>query len=321
MDCCTPCCSRLPTASCASRELPDRSPPPALLLALVVLIYNLVYPVGTIPSHGPLRFGLPMALILASVAATRWPRHSKIAFAAQLVVVGLAAIWSLEALAYTAATYAALICFQAWTRTGAGRLRWLAARGGAALAVSAAANLAFAGLTPAFTGELPDYGQYWSYLDNFLFGLDAQFAFDYEHWSPGLPVGVAYAASAIAFILVIRRRGDLAVREPTLLTATCGVTAYGIALYSYFVNRSENPMVPYVSLPAVMAGALWLGLVLRAGITPSPRLRLATFGSALVVSTLVVAVAWSSIGDRFQQSPLGEALPGGRSLTEDLDRL
>ena len=190
-----------------------------------------------------------------------------------------------------------------------------------ALAVSAVANLAFALLTLAFAGELPDYGQYWTYLDNFLFGLEARFAFDYPPWSPGLPAGVAYAASAIAFIVVIRRRRDLVVREATVLTAICGVTAYGIVLYSYFVDRSENLVLPYVSLPAVIAGALWLALALRAGITPSPRLRLAAVGSALVVSLLVVAVAWSSIGDRFRQSPLGEALPGGRSLTDDFDRL
>jgi hypothetical protein len=80
-------------------------------------------------------------------------------------------------------------------------------------------------------------------------------------------------------------------------------------------------VVPYVSLPVVIVGALWLGLLLRAGVVPSPRLRLAALGSALVVSLLVVAVAWSSIGDRFRQTPLGEALPGGRSLTDDVDRL
>jgi hypothetical protein len=293
----------------------------ALVLAVVVLIYNLVFSVGTIPQHGPLRFGLPMALILASVTEARQPRHSRIAFAAQLAVVGLAAIWSLEAFAYTAATYAALICFQAWRQVGGSRLRWLAARAGAALAVGAAANLAFAGLTLAFAGELPDYGQYWTFLDNFLFGLEARFAFDYQHWSPGLPVGVAYGASAIAFVLVIARRRDLVAAETTPLTAICGVTAYGIALYSYFVNRSENLALPYVCLPAIMAGALWLALVLRAEIAPSARLRLAALGSALAVSLLVVAVAWSSIGDRFRQSPLGEALPGGRSLTDDIDRL
>ena len=146
-----------PTAYCILRIAGISRPlaASALLLAVVVLIYNLVFPVGTIPQHGPLRFGLPMALILASVAETRWPRHSKIAFAAQLVVVGLAAIWSLEAFAYTVATYAALICFQAWTRTGGGRLPWLAARAGAALAVSTAANLAFAGLDAGIHRRTP----------------------------------------------------------------------------------------------------------------------------------------------------------------------
>jgi hypothetical protein len=293
----------------------------ALVLAVVVLVYNLVYPVGTIPQHGPLRFGPPMALILAAVAEARWPHRARIAVAGQLVVVGLAAVWSLEAFGYTLATYGAVICFRAWTRTSGGRLRWLAVRAGAALAAGAAANLAFVGLTLAFAGELPDYGQYWTFLHDFFFGLTAQFTFDYARWSPGLPLGFGYAASAMAFILVVRRRPDLVVREASLLTAICGVTAYGIVLYTYFVSRSENLVVPYVSLPAVIAGALWLGLLLRAGVVPSARVRLAALGSALVISVLVVAVAWSSTGDRFEHSPLGEALPGGRSLTGDLDAL
>jgi hypothetical protein len=292
-----------------------------LALAVVVLIYNLVYPVGTIPQHGPLRFGLPMALILAAVAEARWPERANIALRAQLLVVALAAVWALEAFGYTAATYAALISFGAWARFGSGRLRWAATRAAAALAAGVAANLAFVALTLAFAGELPDYGQYWTFLHEFLFGLESKFTFDYANWSPGLPVGIAYGASAIAFILLVARRRDLVDGERTLLTAICGLTAYGIVFYTYFVSRSENHVLPYVSLPALTTGALWLALVLRTAIRPSPRLRLAALGSALVVSVLVFSVAWSSIGVRFRQSPLGEALPGGRSLADDIDRL
>src|SRR4029453_10973224 len=36
----------------------------ALAVAVVVLIYNLVFPVGALPAqHGPLRFGLPMLVV------------------------------------------------------------------------------------------------------------------------------------------------------------------------------------------------------------------------------------------------------------------
>jgi hypothetical protein len=292
----------------------------ALALAVIVLVYNLLFPVGTIPQHGPLRFGLPLVLILVSVAGARWPRYSTAAFAGQLAIVGLAAIWSLEALAYTSATYAALICFETWT-IGEGRLRWLAVRVLAAVVAAVAANLALAGLTLAFTGELPDYGRYYTFLKEFLSGFESKLKFDYADWSAGLPVGIGYAASAAAFVLMVIRRPDLVASERALLTAICGVSAYGIVLYSYFVDRSENLVLPYVSLPLALIGALWLGLLLRGRVTAALRPRLAGLGFALAVSVLVIAVAWSSIGSRFEQSPLGELLPGGRSVTEDVSDL
>jgi len=79
---------------------------PAMAVAVVALVYALDYPIGALPQQGPLRFGLPMALILATVAALRWPRWSRVALAAPdrgRRVVGLGA----EAFAYTALTLAA----------------------------------------------------------------------------------------------------------------------------------------------------------------------------------------------------------------------
>ena len=90
-----------------------------LVFAVIVLVYNLAFSVGGLPQHGPLRFGLPMALILAAIAEARWPRHALAARSAQLVVVGLASIWALEAFAYTAFTYAAILCFQGLDAPGA----------------------------------------------------------------------------------------------------------------------------------------------------------------------------------------------------------
>ncbi len=50
----------------------------ALGLGVAVFIYHLRYPVGSLPEQGPLRFGLPMAVIVAGVAAAElaraWPR-------------------------------------------------------------------------------------------------------------------------------------------------------------------------------------------------------------------------------------------------------
>ena len=48
----------------------------ALGVGTVVLVLARVYPVGALPQEGPLRFGLPLLLVLATVAAERWPRRA-----------------------------------------------------------------------------------------------------------------------------------------------------------------------------------------------------------------------------------------------------
>jgi hypothetical protein len=291
----------------------------ALAFAVVVLIYNLPFSVGSLPQHGPLRFGLPMVLILAAVAEARWPRRSGAARTTQFAVVGVASIWSLEAFAYALFTYAALACFQAWMRPGPGRLGWLAGRAARVVAACVAAQLIFVAATLAFAGEFPDYGWYVGFLDAFLAGDLAEITYDFSPWSAGLAVGGAYAASATAFILLVRRRCEVVEREPVALLALCGTTAYGIGLFSYFVDRSPDHALPYVSLPAVLAGTLWLSLLLRRA--ESRHVRLGGLAFAMALAVLLLAVAWSSIGARFPRSALAHVVPGARSLDAAIQRL
>src|SRR5205823_4817414 len=98
----------------------------------------------------------------------------------------------------------------------------------------------------------PDYGWYLAFLHAFVVGNVGDFTFDFAHWSPGLVVGVAYAAAAAAFVLVIRRLPAVVARERVAMTALSGTIACGIALYSYFVDRSAPHILPYVCLPAIM---------------------------------------------------------------------
>ncbi len=292
-----------------------------LALAVIALLYNLLYPVGGLLQHGPLRFGLPMVVILAATVEARWPRHSRGARATQLLVVGLSAIWALEAFAYTVVTFAGIVCFQAWSRPGPGRLRWLARRAALALAACVAAHLIFAAATLAFAGQLPDWGQYFAYLHVLLVGKLADITYDFSPWSPGLPVGAAYAASAAAFVLVVGRSREIVERERTSLTALAGITAYGIALFTYFVNRSADDILPYVSFPAILAGTLWLSLLLRGALVESRSVRLGGLAFALSLAVLLLSTAWSSIGERFPQTALAHALPGDGSLGGAMTRL
>jgi hypothetical protein len=293
----------------------------ALALGIIALIYNLEYSVGTLPQHGPLRFGLPIILILAAVAEARFPRRSRACRVAQLVTLGLASVWALEAFAYTIATFAGIVGFQAWMRPGPGRLGWLAGEGALALGACAGAHLVFNAVTLAFAGQLPDYGQYLDFLDEFLFGAQSSITFDFSHWSAGLPVGMAYAASAVALVLLVRCRRDIVERERTAVIALCGTTAYGIVLFSYFVNRSGDLVLPYVALPALLAGTLWLSLLLRGALVESRSVRVGGLAFALSLSALLLSVAWSSIGDRFPRSALAHVVPGGEPLGGAVDRL
>lgn len=292
----------------------------ALAVAVVALVFNGLYPLGALPQEGPLRFGLPIALILTTVAGARWPDRSRTARGAGLLVIAVASIWAFEAFVFTIATFAAMVCFEAHLIPAGERLRWMVRQGALAGAACVAAHLLLAVATLAAAGQLPDWGQYLAFLDAFFRGHLKDVTYDLSRWSPGLAVGAAYAASAAALVLLALGRSALVRRERVALLAVTGVTAYGIVIFSYFVNRSADHVLPYLSLPALLAGTLWLSLLLRSP-QVGHRERFGWLAFALSIALLVVAVAWSSAGPRLERSALAHALPGGLSPGLALDRL
>jgi hypothetical protein len=293
----------------------------ALALGVIALVFNLPYAVGALPQQGPLRFGLPMLVVLAMVAGARWPGRERATRAAALAVVGLSSIWALEGFAYTVAVFAALAVLIAATMAAGGRLRWLVRQAAFAAAACVCAHLLFAGATLAVTGELPDWGEYLAYLDAFLFGSLGDLTYDVSPWSPGLAVGATYMASAAAIVLLVVRHRDFVVRERTALLALTGTTAYGITLFSYFVDRSVDTLLLYVSLPVLLTGTLWLSLLIRSDDVVPRRVRSGGFAYALAVGVLMLAAAWPSVDNRFPESALAHAFPRGKSLRDAVHRL
>ena len=291
----------------------------AMALAVAALAYNHIYPVGGIPQQGPLRFGLPMLLVLTAVLAVRVPRWATPARAAGFAVVGLSAIWSIEAFAYTATTFAGLVAMELISLPS-GRAALLGRRAIAAVAACVAAHLLFALLTLVFAGELPDWGQYFAYLDQFT-GRLGDLTYDVSPWSPAFAVGAALVASAAALTLVVVRYPELLRSEPVALTALAGTTAYGIALFSYYVDRSGDHILPYVSLPALISAVVWLALVLRSSGAISRGARLGALAFALALGVLMGAAAWPATSDRVPGSALAHALPGGDSFRDAIHRL
>jgi hypothetical protein len=293
----------------------------ALVVGLIALVLNRHYPVGALPQEGPLRFGLPLALILATVAAERLPRRSALLHACGLGVLAIASIWALEAFALTAATFVALACFRAWLLPPGVRSRWLVRQAALAVAACLGAHLLFTAATLLGSGELPDWGQYLAFLDAFLLGELGNLTYDFARWSPALAVGAGYLASAAALVLLARRRPDVAGGERVALMAIAGTTAYGISLFNYFVDRSAAHVLPYVCLPLLLSAALWLALLVR--LRPSvPRAAVrGALALSLGVAVLLTSVAWNSIEPRFENSALAHLAPGGGSPGDALDRL
>ena len=284
----------------------------ALGLAVVAFVYHLYYSIGELPQQGPLRFGLPMAVIVAQTAALRWPRRDRLLRVLALLALAAAAVWSLEMLAYTLATYLTVLAFRGWLAPGPLRPA-LARELGLALCACVGAHAVLALWTLLGTGQLPDWGQYLTYVDALVLGHQAagQISYGFAAWSPGLAVGAASLASALAVVLVIRRAPDAVRRDPVRFLALAGLSTYALVLFSYTDNRSSTYLLPYVSLPLLLAGTLWLSLLLSAPVALSAPARRVVLGLALSVSGVMIAAAWPSIGPLFSQSALAHAYPGG----------
>jgi hypothetical protein len=71
----------------------------------------------------------------------------------------------------------------------------------------------------------------------------------------------------------------------------------------------------------VLAAALWLSLFLRRGAALARSVRLGVLAFTLSLAVLLVSVAWSSVGSRYDRSALAHVIPGGSSLSGALHRL
>jgi hypothetical protein len=293
----------------------------ALLVGVVALIFNLHYAVGALPEQGPLRFGLPMGVVVASVAATGWARWARGFRVVGLCVLGVASVWALEAFAYTALTFIALVAAEAWLRPAGDRRKWAGGQLLLGLLACLAAHAMLALATLIGSGHLPDWGQYLAFAHAVLLGGGAgAISYGFATWSPGLAFGAGALASAAGVVLLCRLRRRRTRQEPLTLVALTGTTAYTIALLSYTDNRSSTYLLPYVALPLLMAGTLWLGLLLRSRSQASSAARRGGLAFALAVAALLIAVAWPRAGARLSDSALAHAYPGG-GLPSALHRL
>jgi len=294
---------------------------PAIAMAVIILAWGVTYPIGGLLQHGAIRFGLPVLLIAVVVAGYRFPRITGPTRWLALFLIGLSSVWALEAFAYTLVTWAGLTAIATVWRDPDDHLRGLLREAALAALAIALVQVAFALITLIVSGELPDWGLYLTYLREFLFGAAGDVTYNYEPWSSGVTVAAFYLASTITVYQLARSRTAFVVANRTAFVALAGALAYGIALYTYFLSRSIDFVLPYMLLPLILVVAIGLGLILSESSPVSRGAAVTALGSAAAVGLIALAGVASAIPGRASDSLLGYVVPGGPSLSAGFHRL
>ncbi len=173
----------------------------AMSLAVFVLVYGLEYPLGGLLQHGAIRFGMPMIPLLAGTLELARPRYARGAQAAQLLALGVASIWALEAFAYTVLTVAAMVAVKAWLKPAGSRrrcvFRWTRGfRRGMSGGPRRVRNR-----DGRRRRRAPRLGPVLNTLREFLTGSIGDLTYDFLGWSPALAVGAFYWHPAATVVL------------------------------------------------------------------------------------------------------------------------
>ena len=252
-----------------------------------------------------------MIVLLGGVIAARAPGLARAGWTLAALALGASAIWALEALGYTALTYAGITAAHVWLTTPAARRAAVSRAVATGFAACVAAHVLLALGTLIGTGELPHWGQYLGYAHAFLFGEAGSISYGFADFSPGLAVYAGALVAAAALILLMRRRPDIGRRDPKRLAALAGSTAYAIATLSYADNRSSTYLFLYVAIPLLITAVLWISLIRDPAVGLSRGLRRGSLAAGLAVAVLLLAGAWPSIGGHFSRTVLAHAYPGG----------
>ncbi|MGI8426578.1 MAG: hypothetical protein ACR2FO_05335 [Actinomycetota bacterium] len=287
-----------------------------LLIVLVNVYGQINYP-SAYPSVGPLRFLPPYFLLLAVLLRERWPKYLKWLMAAELLLVALTSLWSFETFVYTVATYTGIVLFEAAgsRRPRAHLMRIFAAAGGVITL-----QALFATGTFLASGTWPRWGIYLSLLR--LYSVQGFGSLPIDPWSPWALVASIYFLSILALISLATRAGSgEKSRRQLELSVVSGLTAMGIANFSYFVGRSHPNNLRHICIPAVMLTAYWL---VKARAQKGGQSRSFAWGAIVVCAMLIALFAFNdarSISQKWRLSLIGSLWPpanGGRGAVNTL---
>jgi hypothetical protein len=293
--------------------------------AVMANIFGNLGPYSGFPSVGPVRFGLPYLVVAAAVAAARWPQCARAMRAGQLVVIAIAAVWSIETFVYTAVTWFALAALVAFGRRRAG-LRVFVRELAAAAAVSVGAVSALTIGTRIAAGVWPDWGGYFAYI--LVFAASDHYHDTLDFWSPALLMAAAIFLSAVGVVSVAR---DERVRvSAPVLAGLAGFSGFAASTFTYFLGRSHPNNLLNLLLPFCALGCLWASIFLPTREQNWRSWRVVPVAVVLVVAASLTGIGFPGAVQKWHLTAFAQAVPfadghvpgnGGLSLRTSLGDL
>lgn len=290
------------------------------LTSAVIVAVNLYGPSATFvafPSTGALRFGLGWLLVAAAVFAWRRP-GDRLLNALPWATLGVASVWSFEAFVYCVVTMAALVAMGARLRevTWDGFAHRLARDVAAMAVVVVGAHLAFALLTRLFAGDWPDWGGYLEYIR--LYSVNGFGTMLVDPWQAGVAMAGMYVVSLVVACRYLIHRRDQCREAAPLMALIVGVTAFGVASFTYYLGRSHPMNQLHIAPVAIVLGAAWWAWAARWAPAAVPlRSRIVRAAAPSAVVGLLLVAAWPTFGDDFERTVVAQGLSGGPGRVAD----
>jgi hypothetical protein len=275
----------------------------AMAVAVIGQIFGQIESYTDFPSVGALRFGLPFVIVTAAVAGARWPARARLLSWAQLMLVGVAAVWSFETFIYSVAACGS-ICLVEELTAGHGWVRRVAGDVLRIVLVAAAAIALFSLATFLASGGV-HWGPYIEYLR--LYSVQGFGQLPVKWFSPGPVAGAAVFFSAAGLVWLARDRPST-IPAP-MRPALAGFTGAAIAQFTYYLGRSDLNNVRHVLLPITAIVTLWVVVLLRD--RRPTRAGMFAVTAILLTGGLIVAQAWPFVRQKWPISAAGLLVPLG----------
>lgn len=291
----------------------------SLLCAVLIVAVNMFEPIGTFvsyPSTGALRFGWTWLLILAGIAAFRWPGRRALQVA-PYVVFGISCVWSFEGLIYSGAVAVVLALTAERLRAPTVRafLRGTAVRLGLLVAVFLTSHLVFAVLVRVFAGAWPKWGDYIEFVR--VYSVNGFGTIPIGTWQVGLVIAFLYVCSVIVLARLLITRPPEATRSPITVVLLAAVTAFGIASFTYWLGRSHPQNQLHIAPIAIVLVTVWWSWTERVSAWRTPRDRLAPALIPGLLFGLLAVGAWTFVSDSLPNTLPGQLIAGGPSRVAD----